>query len=182
MTKGNEFIEQNRALAATDAASEADKMNVEQPDWKEEYLAWQESGKTLSETEEEKQARFMKERINRTSTQLDSVRDSSRGLREETGLSHKEALDTRMEFNALRTHTRNLRAEIKKLSSSEITEESKEKIQALRNAIAGSYKFFRKNVAKEKESKLRETDSVDKTASTQEVDAESVQKENFDAS
>lgn len=147
------------------------------PNWQEEYLQWQESGKTSAETEEEKQARFMQERIARTTSQLDSVRDTSRELREEIGLSHKEARDTRMEFNALRTHVRNLRAEIKKLTSSEITGESKEKIQELRDAIARSYKVFRKNVVSEKESKLNEADSIVHIATTEQADEEVVQED-----
>ena len=122
--------------------------------WQEEFLAWQESQVESNEPQiaqivdvlpsTEVSIETENSLIGRTAPQLDRLIDTTRNIREQKGLSHKEALSQLSDFNEVRTKVRQLRNQIRAIEKNGDGEEGKEKIQSLRDQLAVSLNAFRK--------------------------------------
>ncbi len=79
--------------------------------------------------------------------QMDRLRDKTRTIRESTGLTDKEEMNTNVDFNVLRTNIRKIRNRLKQIEKNEGNIEKQTKlqseIQSLRDEMSGHLLSFR---------------------------------------
>jgi hypothetical protein len=125
--------------------------DAEKPNWQEEYLQWQESGKTdtpkvlkssepvpPADTEKNSQASVEGDEKSPTlihpaqmTSELDRLIKYTKALREKTGVGHQEAWDEKAEFFETRTKIRQIRNRIKKIKQGTETEEDVVEVKKL---------------------------------------------------